>query len=84
MHIDMWFLETREGDDDSMTSARVCGVPAIAPRLMTLSEAKIVGGTEAVPHSWPWQVHILSARQTITLLASAASVYMQHSNEPAA
>ena len=37
---------------------RVCGIPAIAPRLIPPENDKshIVGGFEAKPHSWPWQV----------------------------
>lgn len=35
----------------SVSFAADCGTPAIPPTL-----GKIVGGTEAKPHSWPWQV----------------------------
>ena len=31
-----------------------CGVPAIAPSV----NVRVVGGVEAVPHSWPWQVSL--------------------------
>jgi len=31
-----------------------CGVPAIAPNVMT----RVTGGIEAVPHSWPWMISI--------------------------
>ena len=31
-----------------------CGVPAISP---SVSE-RVVGGVEAVPHSWPWMVSL--------------------------
>ncbi len=31
-----------------------CGKPPIAPAVMT----RIVGGEEAIPHSWPWQVSL--------------------------
>jgi hypothetical protein len=30
-----------------------CGMPAIAPNMN-----KIVGGTDAIPYSWPWQAQI--------------------------
>lgn len=33
-----------------------CGVPLIAP--VTTEEDRVVGGQEAVPHSWPWQVSL--------------------------
>ncbi|OWA52732.1 putative Ovochymase-1 [Hypsibius exemplaris] len=37
-----------------------CGVPAVSPDVTTgISAEKIVGGIEAVPHSWPWQVSML-------------------------
>ncbi|KAF8794178.1 Plasminogen-like protein [Argiope bruennichi] len=35
-----------------------CGVPAIQPRVTYKSPDRIVGGEEAVPHSWPWQVSL--------------------------
>jgi len=48
----------------SAVSAQTCGQPAIKPDLSGFNQlihaisknGKIVGGTEAVPHSWPWQV----------------------------
>ncbi|KAG0413276.1 hypothetical protein HPB47_009580 [Ixodes persulcatus] len=33
-----------------------CGAPLIAP--VTTEEDRVVGGQEAVPHSWPWQVSL--------------------------
>ena len=34
-----------------------CGVPAISPDWPMLeTEARVINGQEAVPHSWPWQV----------------------------
>lgn len=33
-----------------------CGVPAILPDV--LSGNRIVGGVEAKPHSWPWQISL--------------------------
>lgn len=32
-----------------------CGVPSIKPEI-DLGGSKIVGGTEAKAHSWPWQI----------------------------
>ncbi|XP_038047527.1 uncharacterized protein LOC119721522 [Patiria miniata] len=34
-------------------ACNACGDPAITP-----SKLSVVGGTEAVPHSWPWQVSL--------------------------
>lgn len=36
-----------------------CGAPVFRPR--TESEDRMVGGQEAVPHSWPWQVSLSEA-----------------------
>lgn len=33
----------------------LCGRPAITPRL---ESSRIVGGHEAIPGSWPWQVSL--------------------------
>ena len=35
---------------------RLCGVPAILP--VTRRRLRIVEGTKARPHSWPWQVSL--------------------------
>ncbi|GIY35849.1 plasminogen [Caerostris darwini] len=35
-----------------------CGLPAIKPRVAYESPDRVVGGEEAVPHSWPWQVSL--------------------------
>ncbi|GFY39869.1 chymotrypsin-like elastase family member 2A [Trichonephila inaurata madagascariensis] len=35
-----------------------CGMPAIKPRETYDSPDRIVGGEEAIPHSWPWQVSL--------------------------
>lgn len=31
-----------------------CGNPTVMP----IEQIRIVGGFEAIPHSWPWQVYI--------------------------
>ena len=36
--------------------ARLCGVPAILPD--TTENLRILEGTKARPHSWPWQVSL--------------------------
>jgi len=38
----------------SAVKAQKCGVPAVKPDTST----KLVGGKEAIPYSWPWQVSI--------------------------
>jgi len=35
-----------------------CGQPAIAPSV----SVRVVGGVEAMPHSWPWQVSLQGRR----------------------
>jgi hypothetical protein len=37
-------------------SFQECGIQAIKPNL----NLKIVGGSDAVPHSWPWQASVQS------------------------
>ena len=36
--------------------AATCGTPKIPPKVDDCGESKIVGGCEAVPYSWPWQI----------------------------
>jgi len=36
-----------------------CGVPDVSPLVFN----RIVGGTEAVPHSWPWLVSLTHRRR---------------------
>jgi len=35
-------------------AVEACGVPTIAPSV----DVRVVGGVEAVPHSWPWVVSL--------------------------
>lgn len=36
----------------------VCGKPFYEPKTLYGSLDRIVGGEEAIPHSWPWQVSL--------------------------
>ncbi|XP_055332405.1 ovochymase-2-like [Paramacrobiotus metropolitanus] len=47
-----------------------CGIPPVAPVLSSES-TKILGGTEARPHSWPWQVAFVISEK---LLACSGSI----------
>ncbi|OQV19488.1 putative Ovochymase-1 [Hypsibius exemplaris] len=38
---------------------RGCGTPVFPPLVSTKSGERIVGGVEAKPHSWPWQISML-------------------------
>lgn len=40
----------------AVSTAQQCGIPQFAPKH---GNDRIVGGTEAAPHSWPWQVSII-------------------------
>lgn len=40
----------------------VCGVPSNPPRFLF---SRIIGGEEAVPHSWPWQASIQIAGENL-------------------
>ncbi|KAK3091949.1 hypothetical protein FSP39_023932 [Pinctada imbricata] len=42
-------------DELACPNSASCGIPAIKP---TISNKKIVGGREAIPNSWPWQVSL--------------------------
>jgi len=35
-----------------------CGKPVNAPQLRSRPFSRIVGGTQAKPNSWPWQVQL--------------------------
>jgi len=41
--------------DTSDNGDPTCGIPTITPKS---GNARIVGGEEAIPHSWPWQVSL--------------------------
>jgi len=49
-----------EGEDEEVVAPGVagCGRPAILPS----TSVRIVGGVEAMPHSWPWQVSLQGSR----------------------
>ncbi|VDP29021.1 unnamed protein product [Heligmosomoides polygyrus] len=49
----MWFLK-RRSQVFGLATSQNCGHTPIAPR----EQEKILGGTEAVPYSWPWQVEL--------------------------
>ncbi|XP_053431505.1 chymotrypsin-C [Nycticebus coucang] len=41
-------------DAQSFEQASSCGVPSFLPNL----SARVVGGENAIPHSWPWQISL--------------------------
>ncbi|XP_055931196.1 chymotrypsinogen B-like [Argiope bruennichi] len=47
-----------ENCNHQVVTPKDCGMPAIKPRVNFESPDRIVGGEEAVPHSWPWQVSL--------------------------
>jgi hypothetical protein len=50
-----------DGSDEQYCNLE-CGIPPIQPNLsLTKKDPKIVGGAEAIPHSWPWQVAFLTS-----------------------
>ena len=70
----------------SVALEQTCGRPVIAPQL-TSSEnftsflqgnrdfPRIVGGVEADPHSWPWQVYIEQSRTNFSCGGSIVSLF---------
>jgi len=48
-----------DDEPQSTVSSSLCGKPAIRPRAST-TQARIIGGVEARPHSWPWQCSLQS------------------------
>ena len=49
-----------DGDEEVVQPPAVagCGRPAIPPAV----SVRVVGGIEATPHSWPWQVSLQTGR----------------------
>ncbi|VDD93999.1 unnamed protein product [Enterobius vermicularis] len=45
-------------------SAQNCGKTPIPPKVEEKHSVKIVGGTPAVPYSWPWQVELCTKSKT--------------------
>ena len=43
-----------DGEITIPPGVRECGRPAIPPSV----NVRVVGGVEAIPHSWPWQVSL--------------------------
>ncbi|OQV15733.1 putative Plasminogen [Hypsibius exemplaris] len=61
-------------DEDSTNCGRFCGRPAISP---SNPKNRIVGGTFAIPNSWPWQVAIFN-RKTVSFLCGGSLIRSQY------
>lgn len=51
-----------------------CGKQADAYKPTISKIARIIGGTEAKPHSWPWQVHLFAVIETFPNGSAKGSV----------
>jgi len=53
-------MDAQHGAGAGVGAGSDCGVPDVSPLVFN----RIVGGTEAVPHSWPWLVSLTHRRQS--------------------
>jgi len=50
--------EEEEEEEAVLPGVAGCGTPAFPPSV----SVRVVGGVEAMPHSWPWQVSLQTGR----------------------
>ena len=61
-------------------SDNICGKSAIPPVTIFENKKRIVGGMEVVANSWPWQVSLLQAGESLKQNTSATLLLTNYLN----